>query len=164
MRDASSSPGDRVAFLTAVAEIPEDTCWFYDRFRIIDEAIKEWRARLQSTIGSRPSSPISSFHFVDLQRQRAPTKPTPRHRTRHSAKNNAPHYLTYRGWLGGIQTVDRCCRDNLASCDQTRTLDHSHPGERPHAYLFGHRCAPVEEESASRTNDVRDPLRAASLE
>lgn len=43
MRDASSSPGDRVAFLTAVAEIPEDTCWFYDRFLIIDEAIKEWR-------------------------------------------------------------------------------------------------------------------------
>jgi hypothetical protein len=43
MRDVSSSPSDRAAFLTAVAEVPEDFGWFNGRAQFITETVGEWR-------------------------------------------------------------------------------------------------------------------------
>jgi len=43
MRRASAKPQDRVPFLTALSELPEDTAWATDRVAFISEAVSEWR-------------------------------------------------------------------------------------------------------------------------
>ena len=43
MRDVSSTPADRAAFLTAVGEVPEDIGWFNGRAQFITETVGEWR-------------------------------------------------------------------------------------------------------------------------
>lgn len=69
MRDVSSSPRDRIPFLNALAEIPEDSIWSTDRVEMIRETLAAWKGTpavdhwCKETL---PSVLVAHFHGATL--------------------------------------------------------------------------------------------------
>jgi len=69
MRDASSSPRDRVPFLNAIASVPEDAIWGSDRVEIISKTLAAWKGTPAVDRWCKESLPsVLVSHFYDATR------------------------------------------------------------------------------------------------
>lgn len=69
MRDASSSPRDRVSFLNALASVPEDAIWGSDRVKVISETLYAWKGTPAVDRWCKETLPsVLVSHFYDATR------------------------------------------------------------------------------------------------